>query len=58
MNIIEECTVTTTGSLLVRGNDEQLDPAILDLQELTPTKSEAQHSRKHGEEYPKRSKYQ
>ena len=53
MNTIEECIVTMIGSLLVRGNDEQLDPAILDLQELAPIKSEAQHSRKHGEEYPR-----
>ena len=52
MNTIEECTVTMTGSLLVGENDEQLDRATLDLQELTPTKSEAQHSHKHGEEYP------
>ena len=53
MNIIEECIVTMIGSLLVKENDKQLDPAILDLQELTPTESEAQHSHKHGEEYPR-----
>ena len=52
MNTIEECTVTMTGSLLVMGNGEQLDRAILNLQELTPTKLAAQHSHKHGEEYP------
>ena len=52
MNTIEEYTVTMSDNLLVRGNDEQLDRAILDLQELTPTKLATQHSHKHGEEYP------
>ena len=52
MNIIEEYITTMSDSLLVRGNGEQLDRAILDLQELTPTKSVIQHSHKHGEEYP------
>ena len=52
MNTIEECIVTMSDSPLIRGNDEQLDRATPDLQELTPTKPITQHFHKHGEEYP------
>ena len=52
MNTIEECIVTMSDSPLIRGNDEQPDQAIPNLQELTPTKPITQHFHKHGEEYP------
>ena len=52
MNTTEGYTVTMSDNLLVRGNDEKLDRAILDLQELIPTKPITQHSHIHGEGYP------
>ena len=52
MNTTEGYTVTMSDSLIVRGNDEKLDRAILALQELTPTKPVTQYSHIHGEEYP------
>jgi len=52
MNITEEYIVAMSDSLLAKGNCEQLDQAMLDHQESTPTKSIVQDSHKHEEEYP------